>query len=786
MACPNRSNRCPGELMSRLAPIRNACLIASLAATFTACVPSDTEAPADWRIADTSPSTSKEEATAGHTRPDTIELSTTPIMRPEELDARRGSPTLPSPNADDPTTAMPSELPPDDGSIIEERPEMHGPFARLLGSGCALTRDQRISCIDDITQANVNAHALARNPNDWLEIYVDSSTFCGLDADHVLACESSSFNAWADEITRVFANRRTTDIVFVLNELSVIADGDVWRIPRRSNIKPDIEVDIDFDPDTSGFTLDRFAEVDLDAYAPHIAFPVWALTTDGEIRWLHERDVHAKTGEYTSSHTFVSVVQGNVANACGITSMGQLMCGHPGGIDNWHTVDGDPGDPIVEVKPHGYHELTIFTRSGKIYTSSSAFYSQNAPQELTHSSQRERFEVSGAMLGTPHCVLDASGHIFCQGKINSIEEEGSYDWWKRGVDARSKHKTPVNTSARFSQLTFGKSATSSCGLETTGDVTCWGSGPAIETEHEPGQLYTIPGWPEITHIEHGYETICGQSLEGHWYCAPTSNRYVEANLSGNPEQDYTQPASASTEHHIKQLSISEPTIAGVDQRGDLHHWGHLADQQGTTSAHIATPWTFEQIQVVDFDLLCGVVTEDNDLHCIRLTDQAHWSIALPDDRGVTTGLIDDTNRHVVCATTASHYIECVHIYAGAVRQTPPNTDLTDNFSHFSIAPSAAPLVARRSSPSGVCGITDQHRKQCWNSNLAQWSFADEEIYPFTNAALGQNAGCGLSEDGEAYCFGADNGTGRTGHGLPVYFEHMTLATGWSQRALTHD
>ena len=297
---------------------------------------------------------------------------------------------------------------------------------------------------------------------------------------------------------------------------------------------------------------------------------------------------------------------------------------------------------------------------------------------------------------------------------------------------------------RFVSLSLGAGRT--CALTAGGDAYCWGRTESSQPDRVPGR---VTGGLHFSAISVGGEAVCGIAGTGTAYCWGVNYRGRLGIDSG--ERVITAPVPVAGKWSWMTLAVGERHACGVTTAGIAYCWGsNEAGALGTgdttdrtTPAAVAGNLTLEGIVVGD-GYTCGL-TRVGQAYC--------WG--------------DNMFGALGAATTQT-------CSAARVGLPPPSCSTAP------IAVQGGHVFAMLAAGGAhVCGLTSDGMAYCWgNNHLGELGLGDTSIkistqplpvaggLRFSTIGAGWWHTCGLTPDGQAYCWG-QNDVGEVGVARPA-------------------
>lgn len=492
--------------------------------------------------------------------------------------------------------------------------------------------------------------------------------------------------------------------------------------------------------------------------------------------------------------TFRSLSAGHW-HTCGVTTADEVWCwglGAAGQLGDGGTVSSNvpvqvPGSYLA-VGPGKNHTCAIradslavcwgsneFGQLGDGSVSSSPYLSPTPVAGSTHFAA-----ITG---GSDHtCGLDASGTAYCWGE-NGQGQLG---------DGSTSTPNPSPTAlVGYTFSTIDASFVHTCGV--SGSTTyCWGANGSgqlgdgsISPQLSPTAVATATVFRSVSG---GIYHTCGSSVLGEAYCW---GRDSYGQLGDGPNPPFTAPAATSGPT-LASLEVGAYNTCGIsdDGSGTAYCWGYGGDGSlgNGTTADALTPTTvvggltFTSISAPTFTHTCGTVTGDTTAYC--------WGRGPNGELG--NGAVGNTDYPVGVLGGLSF----TTVTAGSFHSCGITTDsLAYCWGRGSLGRLGDGTTANRSQPTNpvgmpgsngrkytqisagnafVCGIAENDEAYCWGANsrgtLGDGTFENDSLprlvaggYTWKQVRAGWTFACGITMNDDAYCWGL-NGNGQLGDG----------------------
>jgi alpha-tubulin suppressor-like RCC1 family protein len=353
--------------------------------------------------------------------------------------------------------------------------------------------------------------------------------------------------------------------------------------------------------------------------------------------------------------------------------------------------------------------------------------------------------------GTRHaCGLNADGTVHCWGR-NDVGQLGDGTTMDRLVP------TPVTMpeGIRFASLHAGASFT--CGLAGTGTGYCWGNnsigqlGDGTTADRHTPRPVAIPGEVPLVALGLGGAHGCGLAEDGRAWCWGLN----EDGQLGNGSTRSSTPYPVSVPEGVRFVSISGGTwhTCALSSTGDVYCWGR--NEQGqlgdgtyidrTVPGPVAMPAGVRFVEMTARGRgACGLA-EEGTIYC--------WG-------GNFSGQLGDGTR--------------------TDRNAPAPV----------LAPAGVLFVSAETGAAHSCARDATGNAYCWGlNNFGQLGDGTTAMrleatlvqaplgVTFTSLSPGEQFTCGITSEGEAYCWG-DNISGQLGDGTQIGRQTPTQVVGW--------
>ncbi len=329
-----------------------------------------------------------------------------------------------------------------------------------------------------------------------------------------------------------------------------------------------------------------------------------------------------------------------------------------------------------------------------------------------------------------------------------------------------------------------------CALTASGVALCWGRGTDGQLGNGASRNSSVPvlvrGGHEFSSVEVGFYHTCALTRAGEAYCWGATGRDQNAGQlgTGTADRGTEQPARVAPGTRFLSLAAGQVHTCGLTTErtalcwGD-NHWGQLGD--GTTTSRtspVAVTGSHRFVELAVGDAYSCGVRDDGRVLCwgdnfsYGVTGGEHTAATCADgfDRRCTPEpfhvALPELVRYVsagsaTCATTAAGAVYC---WGGSVQALRPVGQKSVNLSRVELGTGHG------------CGVNQAARAECWGahrlgqlgSGAAPDDYSEAPVavsgdVEFRQVSAGMFHSCGISVDGDAYCWGA-NREGQLGTG----------------------
>lgn len=349
--------------------------------------------------------------------------------------------------------------------------------------------------------------------------------------------------------------------------------------------------------------------------------------------------------------------------------------------------------------------------------------------------------------------------------------------------AENPNPTAVGGGIKFADFTVGSAWV--CGITTDRIAVCWGSNENGELGYggwDGGTvLRFVAGGHEFVRIDAGIVHNCGKTALGSTYCWGDRG---DGALGDGKRGFEVQPVAPPVSFKVAEngLSLSSAHACAVSQAGPTYCWGFNASGQlGDGSREdSATPVTVQSgVSFVSVSTgalhSCGV-TATGDAYCWgNANEGALGNGSTGGESGVSTTpvLVEGGHSWKAVGTGMFGNATCGVTTAGAVYCWGPNDALQAGqatgalFTTPQLVDDSRTYVFVENGGNHTCALTDAGEAYCWGSDDRDIGiFGDGTLgtvsaspvavgggYAFASLSVGPDFICGVTGDGEAYCWG---------------------------------
>lgn len=364
-----------------------------------------------------------------------------------------------------------------------------------------------------------------------------------------------------------------------------------------------------------------------------------------------------------------------------------------------------------------------------------ALHCQEQTQTLDFSLERQVFSPM-RMQGVEEALHVMAGSRACAATVGDL-----YCWGMPVGVLTGGGPAPLPDGEDFVQVVQGLSHF--CALDSAGAAWCWGRDRAqlgVEGVTESMVPLAVETDHRFAELAAGRWATCGRKDDGDVWC------WGQARGVGSGEEGAHSvgPVKVALDRNVLQISSVFSHTCAVDTDGDLWCWGwayrgEMGSEQVNGHAFSPVPVAFEQP--------IEEVAAGNTFTCARDAGGEAWCWGTGWDGQLGTGSASPSETAMPVKVTGGHT-----------------------------------FTALNAGQSHACGVDDEGRIFCWGSNSwgqlggdppegdacqaddpngrCSWTpvEVDAEV-TFTSVSAGDQATCGITTDGETYCWGSRAGVG---------------------------
>jgi len=397
-------------------------------------------------------------------------------------------------------------------------------------------------------------------------------------------------------------------------------------------------------------------------------------------------------------------------------------------------------------------------------------------------------------LGGAHtCGLQTTGQALCWGD-NAMGQLGD----NTTIGQLIPSQTYQGSGEVFTQLSLGKSHT--CALNAAGKALCWGSNESGQIgNNQETEKYTTPQYVDgdaaFVSINSGNDHNCGIKVDGKAYCWGRNDRGQVGNNATADKQ--IKPELVDGGHFFTKLSLGESHTCALDAAGFAHCWG--ANTKGQIGDDTNNDrWSPTQITASDSNFYGISLGQEHSCAINQNGEISCWGAYGKGQTGTgnnTEYVLTPTavfGNHSFTAVSAGGNSSCGLKIDGAVYcwgsnlkgQLGDNSGAEKHLTPVAIETNllehSIELAQITAGNLHTCGLKLNGKAYCWGRNMQGQlgiGFAGPHSHPkpiqvvggplFKELSLGDTHSCGLTVEGDAYCWGY-NQYGQVGNGATTF------------------
>jgi alpha-tubulin suppressor-like RCC1 family protein len=289
-----------------------------------------------------------------------------------------------------------------------------------------------------------------------------------------------------------------------------------------------------------------------------------------------------------------------------------------------------------------------------------------------------------------------------------------------------------------------------------GGAFCWGADDAAPIP--------VPGGGSFQAVEVGFHHTCALDDGGGAWCWGSN---INGVLGVPGLGASSEPVPVQTDLVFAELAANFESTCGRDAGGRLHCWGMYGDD---TPVPFGGDLRFEQISG-NVTHMCGIEAGTGQVWCWG--DNSRGQLAMEvGGRSDEPVMVEEVAGADLVAT--GYGFTCALGQGGALHCWGWNCD--GQFGRVGgpandpvpqVVPGAPPLVRMALGLGFTCGLTEQGEAWCWGlnswgqlGNATEFSVRSVDPVPvsgerhFTRISAGFRSACGITEEGELYCWGS--------------------------------
>ncbi|MFN3199223.1 MAG: hypothetical protein ACE366_12550 [Bradymonadia bacterium] len=363
------------------------------------------------------------------------------------------------------------------------------------------------------------------------------------------------------------------------------------------------------------------------------------------------------------------------------------------------------------------------------------------------------------------CALDEAGGVWCWGD-NGEGQSGPLNPEKRG------YGVPVSVPVGEPVTTLVLAVEHSCGLTAEGAVWCWGN-PDYVGHDEGAEPAPVEGLPPVVELVAGDAFTCARTEGGEIWCWG-SNRDGRLGTGRGVNRDGARQVDAQV--LFVHVAAGERHACGLTEEGDAYCWGvNDGRYPGNSEESFETPQYVDTFTAQTRFEFVGSIT------CTRTGEPRAWQLDCGGRLGHGAFLrqafydYDLSPYGGLCVVTVGEQeVVCVGDNTdGRLGLPPDRVERNDDYDPVGrLAPNNERVAVGRLF---ACVLDEEGGVHCWGNNQRgqlgddSWPspLSEDEAMPieggrtYIDLAAGENHGCGVTDQGDVYCWGI-NSSGQTG------------------------
>lgn len=301
---------------------------------------------------------------------------------------------------------------------------------------------------------------------------------------------------------------------------------------------------------------------------------------------------------------------------------------------------------------------------------------------------------------------------------------------------------------------FGDDRTGQLGAQSLGDATCLANGVLSPCRAQPARV----NGPSFTEIASGWLQTCGVASDGTW-CWGSGSSDGHAARTDMPVR--------VTSTRFAALASRQSSFCGATSDGDVQCWPVGASFPVATTTYAVKLATLSG----SYSHLCGL-TSSGDAYCWGANEHGQLGTGDTVAQNAPThaaGSLKFTKISAgfarTCAIATDRHAYCT---GGTLWTWTPQPDDSLNSTHFVRVQGNDEFTSVTVGGGIACGVTTTGEGKCWGSNnnkqLGTGSVSGTTATPhtvdgahrFRDIIAGAYHACGITVEGEMYCWGFDH------------------------------